>query len=57
MVACFDAVRLFIFFLFFEHYNRILLLTECSNFAVSVRLRVCKSQCIRTLPGLDQFRN
>jgi len=24
---------------------------------VFVRLRVCMSQCIRTLPGLDQFRN
>jgi len=31
--------------------------TECSNIAVFVRLRVCMSQCIRTLPGLDQFRN
>jgi len=31
--------------------------TECSNFAVFVRLRVCMSQCIRTLAGLDQFRN
>jgi len=29
--------------------------TECSNTAVFVRLRVCMSQCIRTLPGLDQF--
>ena len=31
--------------------------TECSNFAVFARLRVCMSQCIRTLPGLDQFKN
>ena len=31
--------------------------TECSNFAVFVRLRVCMSQCTRTLAGLDQFRN
>ena len=43
--------------LFFGHYNRILLVTECSNIAVFVRLRVCMSQCIRTLSGLDQFRN
>jgi len=31
--------------------------TECSNIAVFVRLRVYMSQRIRTLPGLDQFRN
>jgi len=31
--------------------------TECSNIAVFVRLCVCMSQCIRTLPGLDKFRN
>jgi len=31
--------------------------TECSNIAVFVRLRVYISQCIRTLPGFDQFRN
>jgi len=45
--------------LFFEHYNRMLayFVTECSNIAVFVRLRLCMSQCIRTLPGLDQFRN
>jgi len=42
--------------LFFEHYNRIFV-TEYSDIAVFVRLRVCMSQCIRTLPGLDQFRN
>jgi len=28
--------------------------TECSDIAVFVRLRVCMSQCIRTLPELDQ---
>ena len=31
--------------------------TEYSDIAVFVRLRVCMSQCIRTLPGFDQFRN
>jgi len=31
--------------------------TERSNIAVFVRLRVYMSQCIRTLPGLDQFWN
>ena len=31
--------------------------TECSSTAVFVRLRVCMSQCICTLAGLDQFRN
>jgi len=31
--------------------------TECSNIAVFVRLRVCMSRRIRTLPGLDQFRD
>jgi len=31
--------------------------TEWSKIAVFVRLRVCMSQCIRTLPDLDQFRN
>jgi len=31
--------------------------TECSDIAVFVRLKVCMSQCIRTLPGLDQFGN
>jgi len=31
--------------------------SECSNIAVFVRLRVRMSQCIRTLSGLDQFRN
>ena len=31
--------------------------TECSDIAVFVRLRVCTSQCLRTLPGLDRFRN
>jgi len=30
---------------------------ECSDIALFVRLRVCMSQRIRTLPGLDQFRN
>ena len=30
---------------------------ECSDIAVFAGLRVCVSQCIRTLPGLDQFRN
>jgi len=30
---------------------------ECSDIAVFVHLRVCMSQCIRTLPGFDQFRN
>ena len=28
--------------------------TECSDIAVFVSLRVCMSQCICTLPGLDQ---
>jgi len=31
--------------------------TEYSEIAGFVRLRVCVSWCIRTLPGLDQFRN
>jgi len=31
--------------------------TEYSNIAVFVRLGLCMSQCIRTLSGLDQFRN
>jgi len=31
--------------------------TEYSDIAVFVRLRVRMSQCIRTLLGLDQFRN
>jgi len=37
MVECFDAVRLFVFFLFFEHYNLMLLcdsvLGHCSVFS------------------------
>jgi len=31
--------------------------TECLDIAVYVRLRVLMSQCIRALPGLDQFMN
>jgi len=58
MVACFDAVRLYIYLsLFFEHYNRILLYDCALGHCSVVRLRVCMSQCIRTLPGLEQFRN
>jgi len=56
MVACFDAVRLFIFFLILwtlqPHFTLWL-----SARTVFVHLRVCMSQCILTLPGLDQFRN
>ena len=37
--------------------NACYFVTECSNIAVFVRLRECMSQCIRTLSGLEQFRN
>jgi len=37
--------------------DRIYFVTGGSDIAVFVRLRVCMSQCIRTLPGLDQLRN
>jgi len=57
IVACFDAVRFLYSSLFFQQYKRIYFVTECSEIAVFVRLRVCMSQCIRNLPGLDQFRN
>jgi len=59
MVACFDAVRLFIFFLILWTLQPSVFyfLSECSDIAVFVRLRVCMSQCIRTLPGLNHFRN
>jgi len=60
IVGCFDAVRLFMFFLYFEHYSTtsaFYFVTECSDIAVFFRLRMCMSQCIRTLPGLDQYRN
>jgi len=58
-VACFDAVRLFIFFyILWTLQPHFYFVTECSDIAVFfVCLRVCMSQCIRTLPGLDQFRN
>ena len=55
MVACFDAVRLFIFFL--------ILWTLQPHFTLWLSawtlqcLFVCMSQCIRTLLGLDQFWN
>jgi len=55
MVAFFDDVRLFIFFLYsLNTATAFYFVTECSDIAVFFRLRVCMSQCIRTLPGLDQ---
>jgi len=58
MVGCFDAVRLFISFLvLWKLQPHFTLWLSAPNIAVFVRLRVCLSQCIRTLTGLDQFRN
>ena len=57
MVACFDTVRLFIFFLNLWTLQPYFTLWQCSDIAVFVRLMVCMSKCIRTLPGLDKFRN
>jgi len=56
MVACFDKVRLFIFVHSLNTTTAFYFVTECSNIAVFVRLRVCMSQRIRTLPDLDQLR-
>jgi len=33
------------------------LISECSGIAVLVRLRACHAATLRTLSGLDQFRN
>jgi len=41
MVVCFDAVRLFIFVLILKTATAFYFVTECSNIAVFVRLRVC----------------
>ena len=57
MIACFDAVRFFILPYSLNTTTAFYFVTECSDIAVFVRLRVCMSQCIRTLPGLDQFGN
>jgi len=57
MAACFDAVRQYILPYSLNTTTAFYFVTECSNFAVFVRLMVFMSQCIRTLLGLDQFRN
>jgi len=59
MVACFDAVRLFIFvhILWTLPTTAFYVVAECSDIAVFARLGVCISRFIRTLPGFDQFRN
>jgi len=57
MAACFDAVRQYILPYSLNTTTAFYFATQCSDTAVFVRLRVCVSQCIRTLPGLDQFRN
>ena len=55
MVAYFDAVRLFFRPYSLNTTTAFYFVTECSNIAVFVRLRVYMSQCIRTFPGFDQF--
>jgi len=57
MVACFGAVRQYILPYSLNTTTAFYFVTECSDIAVFVRLRVCVSQGIRTLPGLDQWRN
>jgi len=56
-VACFDAVREYIFPYSLNTTTAFYFVTECSDIAVFVRLRVVVPHCIHTLPGLDQFRN
>jgi len=57
MVACFEQSDCYILPYSLNTATAFYFVTECSDIAVFIRLRVCMSQYIRTSPGLDQLRN